>query len=91
VQAVRAVKPKVPAPTPAPIVQPEPPKPDVSADLLRQMISILNRPVDVRLPEMPVPQVTIAAAPAAKPTSWSFEFERNSNGTIKRINATPQV
>jgi xylan 1,4-beta-xylosidase len=23
--------------------------------------------------------------------SWSFEFERNSNGTIKRINATPQV
>lgn len=92
-QATRVAKPRAipaPIPTSAPIAQPEP-KPDVSADLLRQMISILNRPVDVRLPEMPVPQVTIAAAPVAKPTSWSFEFERNSNGTIKRINATPQA
>lgn len=89
-QATRVDKPRaMPAPTPAPVAQPEP-KPDVSADLLRQMISILNRPVDVRLPEMPIPQVTIAAAPVVKPTSWSFEFERNSNGTIKRINATPQ-
>ena len=86
-QAARAVKPKM---APAPVVQPEPPKPDVSADLLRQMIAVLNRPVDVRLPEMPAPQVTVAAAPVVKPTSWSFEFERNSNGTIKRINATPQ-
>jgi len=86
-QAVRAVKPKAPAP--APVAQSEPTKPDVSAELLRQMMAILNRPVEVRLPEMPAPQVTIAAAPAAAPTSWSFEFERNANGTIKRINATP--
>ena len=86
-QAVRAVKPKAPAPAPG--AQPEPAKPDVSAELLRQMMAILNRPVEVRLPEMPAPQVTIAAAPAAAPTSWSFEFERNANGTIKRINATP--
>lgn len=89
-QAVRAVKPKVPAPVAAPVA-PEPPKQDVSAELMRQMIAILNRPVDVRLPEMPAPQVTVAAAPAAKPVSWAFEFERNPNGTIKRINATPQV
>lgn len=89
-QAVRAAKPKAtPAPTPAPVAQPEPPKPDVSAELMRQMIAILNRPVDVRLPEMPAPQVTVAAAPAAKPVSWAFEFERNPNGTIKRITATP--
>lgn len=88
-QAVRAVKPKAPAPAPTPAVQPESAKPDVSAELLRQMMAILNRPVEVRLPEMPAPQVTVAAATVVSPTSWSFEFERNANGTIKRINATP--
>ena len=88
-QVVRTPKPKVaPTPAPAPVV-PEPPKSEVSVELLRQMIAVLNRPIDVRLPEAPAPQVTVAAAPAPKPTSWSFEFERNPNGTIKRITATP--
>lgn len=88
-QTMRAAKPKAPAPVAAPVVQPEPAKSDVSAELMRQMIAVLNRPVDVRLPEMPAPQVTVSAAPAAQPVSWTFEFERNTNGTIKRINATP--
>jgi hypothetical protein len=87
-EAARKPKP-VAVPTP---VEPAPVKPDVSADLLRQMIAVLNRPVDVRLPEMPAPQVTVtpAAQVASKPVSWTFEFERNPNGTIKRINATPK-
>jgi len=87
-EAARKPKP-VAVPTP---VESAPVKPDVSAELLRQMIAVLNRPVDVRLPEMPAPQVTVtpAAQVASKPVSWTFEFERNPNGTIKRINATPK-
>jgi len=88
-EALRTPKQKAVAPAP---VEPVQPKPDVSADLLRQMIAILNRPVDVRLPEMPAPQVTVTvpAQAVSKPVSWTFEFERNTNGTIKRINATPK-
>lgn len=92
-QAKRQSKPPrpTPAPAPPPVVVPSQ---DNSAALMQQIVqqlsTALSRPVSVMLPEMPVPQVTVAAAPAAKPTSWSFEFERNPNGTIKRINATPQ-
>jgi hypothetical protein len=91
-EAVRKPKPVAAPAAPAAPAEPTPAKPDVSADLLRQMIAVLNRPVDVRLPEMPVPQVTVtpAAQVASKPVSWIFEFERNPNGTIKRINATPK-
>jgi hypothetical protein len=67
--------------------------PAVDTSLLQQVIqqlsAALNRPVAVTLPEMPVPQVTVQAGNPVTPVSWVFEFERNPNGTIKRINATP--
>jgi hypothetical protein len=57
--------------------------------VIQQLSTALNRPVAVTLPEMPVPQVTVQAGNPVTPVSWVFEFERNPNGTIKRINATP--
>lgn len=67
--------------------------PAVDTSLLQQVIqqlsAALNRPVAVTLPEMPTPQVTVQAGNPVTPVSWVFEFERNPNGTIKRINATP--
>jgi hypothetical protein len=63
-EAARKPKP-VAVPTP---VESAPVKPDVSAELLRQMIAVLNRPVDVRLPEMPAPQVTVTPAAPEYPS-----------------------
>ena len=88
VQAPRQKKvaPPPPPPTPAP-----PPAPDANAALVKQLMALLNRPVQVSLPELPAPNVVVnppaVAAPRA-PTKWVFEFERNSNGTIKSITAT---
>lgn len=69
------------------------PPPSVDQSLLQQVIqqlsAALNRPVTVTLPDMPAPQVTVQAGSPVTPVSWVFEFERNPNGTIKRINATP--
>lgn len=68
--------------------EPEPPHPELLA-VLRQLIEAVKRPVQVTLPAMPTPQVTVKAAEqqATAPKAWTFDFERNSNGTIKRINA----
>ena len=66
-------------------------KNDETVEMLKQVISLLNRPVEVRMPDIPAPQVTITAPTStAQPVRWAFEFDRNPNGTIKRINATPQ-
>lgn len=78
------------APSVASVV-PEAPKNDETVEMLKQVISLLNRPVEVRMPDIPAPQVSVTAAtPAAQPVRWAFEFDRNPNGTIKRINAIPQ-
>jgi len=75
-----------PAPAPAP---PPAPAPDLTP-LLQQLIAAVNRPVEVTIPPMPAPQITVQAAEqkASPPQAWTFDFERNANGTIKRINAT---
>jgi hypothetical protein len=88
----RPVKPRTEmAPPPMASVAPVAPKNDETVEMLKQVISLLNRPVEVRMPDMPAPQVTVtASAPVAQPVRWAFEFDRNPNGTIKRINATPQ-
>lgn len=84
----RAAEPKVAAPAPVPSPAPPPPAADNSA-LLQQLIAALNRPINVAVPEMAPPQVTVQAASPANPTAWTFDFERNQNGTIKRILAKP--
>ena len=66
---------------------PEPPNPEMMA-LLKQLVAVVSRPVEVRLPPMPAAQVVVKEAPEpAQAKAWEFEFERNANGTIKRINA----
>jgi len=91
---VRDKRPSKPRAMPAPpvaSVTPEAPKNDETVEMLKQVISLLNRPVEVRMPDMPAPQVSVTAAtPVAQPVRWAFEFDRNPNGTIKRINAIPQ-
>lgn len=74
-------------------VKPETPLAPVSAndDLVKQLLTLLNRPVQVSIPELPAPNVVVnspAAAAAATPSKWVFEFDRNPNGTIKSITAT---
>ena len=60
------------------IAEPAPlPEPPVRADKLARMRDV----------EMPVIEPVVEATPA-KQKKWSFEFERNPNGTIRRINAT---
>jgi hypothetical protein len=67
---------------------PEPPNPEMMA-LLKQLVTVVSRPVEVKFPPIPAPQVTVQATEqkVVAPKAWTFEFERNSNGTIKRINA----
>lgn len=67
---------------------PEPPHPEVLA-LLKQLVEVVKRPVEVTIPPIPAPQVTVTTPErkTSAPKSWTFDFERNSNGTIKRINA----
>ena len=90
VKEKRQVRPRPVAVAPAPVV-PQAQKPDETAEILKQIISLLNRPVEVRMPDIPAPQVSVTAAtPATQPVRWAFEFDRNPNGTIKRINAIPQ-
>jgi len=81
-------KPAAVASAPAPVTAPAPAGPDLT-DILKQLIAVMNRPVEVHIPPMPAPQVVMKEAPAAAPVprKWTFEFERNSNGTIKSITA----
>lgn len=91
VQAQRRIKdkPVEAAPSPTASVPAAPaPSMDMTA-VMRQLIAAINRPVEVTLPPMPAPQVVVKEAEkkASAPRSWTFEFERNSNGTIKKIHA----
>ena len=85
----RMRKAPMPAPAPAPAAPPAPA--GLSVEMLQQILQALNRPVQVTLPDIPAPSVTVSAPAAvapSPPTKWTFEFERNPNGTIKRIHAT---
>lgn len=72
-------------------------KPDNTAEILKQIVLLLSRPVEVVVPPMPAPVVTVNLPEEKededegedKATGWVFEFERNYNGTIKRIVAMP--
>jgi hypothetical protein len=67
-------------------------RPDNTAEILKQIVLLLSRPVEVVVPPMPAPIVTVNLPEEEedddKPVEWVFEFERNYNGTIKRIVAT---
>jgi hypothetical protein len=75
--------------------QPQMIRSDNTAEILKQIVLLLSRPVEVVIPPMPAPQVTVNLPEEKeddeeedKPVRWVFEFERNPNGTIKRIEAT---
>lgn len=89
-QAVRRPR-SVEAAPPAPA--PVSPAPAPNDALVKQLLGLLNRPVQVSIPELPAPNVVVntPTAPVAQPPAkWVFEFERNSNGTIRSITATAQ-
>lgn len=44
---------------------------------------------EINVPEQPPAQVVVHQQ-TVKPVSWTFEFERNADGTIKRIHASPK-
>jgi len=46
--------------------------------------------INVEVPAQPAPQVIVKMPAAPKVVAWTFEFERNADGTIKRIHATPK-
>lgn len=65
--------------------------------LMVRALEWLNRPqpapqVSVN-PDIKVEQPSVVVQPATvqqqKPVPWTFEFERNEDGTIRRIKATP--
>lgn len=72
-------------------VKPVPPKSE-NERLLELLTQIVKTPpvvnTTVEVPEATPPTVLVQPAPS-KPVSWSFEFDRNADGTIKRIRATP--
>jgi hypothetical protein len=72
--------------------KPEPPKVDPTQALLEKISELVNRPVDVQVnvPAPPAARVMLKAAEPPKVSAWTFEFERNDDGTIKRIHATPK-
>jgi hypothetical protein len=91
-------------PPPEPVSEPEPvlaPMPEVVVTRVNRLASMANaEPAPLPEPavradklarmrdvEMPVIEPVVEATPA-KQKKWSFEFERNPNGTIRRINAT---
>ena len=82
--------PKVEAAPAAPVVR----ESDMSAKLMQMMAELMARqqaaPV-VNVPEVKVPAPTVVVQPAEKaaPCSWKFSFERNRDGSIKSITASP--
>jgi len=83
---------------------PKPPVPEIAAappapvsdntallKVLQDMVAKMQPQAvpEIRMPEInvPAPQVVVQAA---KKCSWEFEFNRNPDGTIKSIKATPK-
>ena len=68
-------------------VAPDPDEP--MRQLIAQVAELAKRPVQV---SVAAPAVTVQSpkAIAHKPTAWTFEFERNNDGTIKSITASPK-
>jgi len=51
---------------------------------------VVNIPAaNITLPELSIPAPQVIIQPAAR-CSWVFEFERNRDGSIKSITATPK-
>lgn len=44
---------------------------------------------EIKVETLPA-QVVVQPAEARRPVAWTFEFERNGDGTIKRIHASPK-
>lgn len=63
-------------------------------ELLTKVLEQLARPQQqvapvINVPESPAPIVEVKPVVQAQVVSWRFEFERNSDGTIKAIVAKP--
>lgn len=89
VEGQRRVTPKEPVvkqvPAPEPVAKPQ------NNEIVNQLLALLNRPIEVKVPPVQPPQVTVnPPSVTVAPVTWVFDFERNANGTIKRITATPQ-
>lgn len=72
-------------PAPEPVAQV-----DLSMELMQQMIALMNRPAAAPVVSVPAPVVNIPEAKPTKAVSWTFDFIRNADGTLKSIKATPQ-
>ena len=68
----------------------EPPPVDPTQLLLAKLTEMVSRPVEVQvnMPSPPAAKVMLKQAEPPKVSAWTFEFERNADGTIKRIHAT---
>jgi hypothetical protein len=62
---------------------------DPMKELADKVALLADRPIHVKV-DAPAPQVVVQPAEAKKTVAWTFEFERNADGTIKRIHATPK-
>jgi len=58
-------------------------------DLIKKITEIVSRPVHVTV-DAPAPVQTTAVQSTAV-TAWTFEFDRNPDGTIKCIHATAEA
>jgi hypothetical protein len=65
----------------------------------RKMDEFLVKAIENMARPLPTPEVNVAPPKvevvvqqpeAKKAVAWTFEFERNADGTIKRIHATPK-
>lgn len=76
-------------------------KPAQGDELLAKIVELLatRQAINVAVPELPQPNVVVepphvvvqpAPVVVPKPVSWKFTFERNDNGTIRSITATPK-
>lgn len=68
------------------------PKQDPQERMLQLLVEQLKTPpqvhTTVNVPEAAPPSVVVENKASA--VSWTFDFERNADGTIKRIRATPE-
>lgn len=69
----------------------EKPAPNPVEDALKALLEQAQKPLEVHLQAVAPPpaKVFLRAPPVQAPVSWRFTFERNADGTIREILATP--
>lgn len=69
----------------------EKPVPSAVEEALKALLTQAQKPPEVHVQAVAPPpaKVFLRPAPIPPPVAWTFEFERNNDGTINRIHATP--